>query len=277
MSASDSVKRFESPKRQVRALLVLGVLFLGLDVFVVASMFGDEFAKVPDMVKVGAVVCIALHTVLGAVLVWVGIRQKRYVLEIGERGLRNPNRDPDWLPWESVSSMRFRPTTVSVEVAGDANTRPVRVGIELGLEYARFVDALTTIAERSPGLRSDESTFINPMALRLLAPVLFAPVVYAITNGSREGILLIAFYVTVAVVGTILTVPRRVVVERDAVRVRYLLWRCVIPYEQVNSVGLGLGEVQIRRKERARRTSIRLGRNALSAFLSLRYARETAR
>ena len=277
MNASDVVKRFESPKRQVRALLVLGVLFLGLDASLVVSMFGDEFAEVPDLVKVGAIVCIAIHTVLGVVLVWLGVRRGRYVLEIGERGIRNPNRDPDWLPWDTISNMRFRLTTVSVEVAGDENSRPVQVGIELGLEYARFVDALTEIAERSPLLSSDESTFTNRMAPRLLAPLLFAPVVYAISSGSQGGFLLIAFYLAVATAGTILTVPRRVTVESDAVRVRYLLWSCVIPYEHIETIGLGLGEVHIRRKNATRRMSVRLGRNALSAFLALRRACEAAR
>ena len=118
MGDKDEVKRFESPKRPVRVLLVLGLLFLGMDVFVVASMFGDEFAKVPALVKVGAIICIAIHSALAAVLVLLRFRRRRYVLEIGERGIRNPNRVPEWIPWESISSVRYRLVSFSVEVVG---------------------------------------------------------------------------------------------------------------------------------------------------------------
>ena len=276
MSASDVVKRFESP-RELRSFFALGLVFIAMELWIAARMIGGEYAEryayEPISAQLVAVALFALMFVLSVMVVMMYLRRSRYILEIGESGIRNPNRHDEWLPWDRISSFRLRPTLQRVEATGVDKDQSVWIGVELGIVNSSLADAITEIALRAPKLCTRQSgkpvfrAWVLPeiAGMLMLTAIGYAGLGWPLAlGGAAWGTLVLA------------ATPTRLAVKRDSVHISYLFGTTQVAFDEIDSIELGAYSVVIRRRNGQDSIRVRLGRNALSAFFAIQRALEAA-
>jgi hypothetical protein len=273
MCDNGEIKRFESPC-ELRSFFALGLVFIAVELWIAARMIGGEYAEKyahePISAQLVGVALFAFGFVLSGMLVMMYLRRNRYILEIGESGIRNPNRHDEWLPWDRISNFRFRPTLQRVEVTGASEDPSAWIGVELGIVNGNFADATTEIALRAPKLsirQSRESVFRARVFPEVSGVLMLTAMGYA-GLGWPLALGCLVVWGTIS----LFAVPKRLEVNQDCIHVSYMFETTRVPLTEMECVELGAWSVTIRRRDGQDSIRVRLGRDALDGFLAVHRA-----
>lgn len=267
------ITRYERSKRAARAGIVLGVLFSAQFLYVAFSFPDILLAKAPPLTSLAVGICVFLFPVIPVAILCLALRKTASCVEVSDVGIRNPARGEAWLPWDCISEIRRRRFLLLDELVDDGGGSQVRVGFEV----EGYLAVLSEVLDRAPMLREratgrrEFQCGSKGYALAVFAGVtvflfLFVNADFAVFVDAMKvfgPVLGIGFFTVV------LTMPIRVRIDDDSLRLSSPMWRTAIPLGEMEDIVYRHDVLNIRLKGSRRHRTIWIGRETLDAYYSL--------